>query len=148
MGFTYRLDALMRCYENELVPLREEVTRLNHELQRLEDKMAEIMQEIGSIAQYMHANLQQPELRRMGLAFIRERQEEHACIAAQHSEKQISLEAIQQQMKGVRTRIRQLEKHRERLREEHRHQEQKQLMHESDDMWLRFIRHRKQTYGY
>lgn len=147
MAFNYKLDALRRCYETDLVPLQEETARLNEALQQLTQQMDVVEQEISSVGQHVSHNLRQPELRRMGMAYIREQQAVHANMAFEHSETETRSKAVQEEMTAVRTRIRQLEKHRDRLEQEYAKQMQKQQFNESDDMWLRFERAKELIHG-
>ena len=147
MAFDYKLDVLRRCYETDLVPLQEETARLNDALQQLEQQMQAVEQEINHVGQHVSRNLRQPELRRMGMAYIREQQAVHANMASERSEAETRSKAVQEEMTAVRTRIRQLEKHRDRLEQEYAKQMQKQQFNESDDMWLRFKRAKELIHG-
>lgn len=146
MAFVYKLDALMRCYETDLIPLREEMTRLNSEMQQLEQQMQEITLEIQSVEAHMAINWQQPELRRMGGLFVREQQDVHHGIKEEHLAKEVLSQSVKEEMVTVRTKIRQLEKHRLRLEQEYAQHQQKQQFHESDDMWTRFTRAKEKEY--
>jgi prefoldin subunit 5 len=148
MAFVYKFTALLRCYERELLPLQAETFELNEQLAQLGQQMHDIEQQVTALTQHINVHWHHPELHRMQRAFIREQQEKHQNVATKSKAKEDRLQDIHQEIMAVRTKIRQLEKHRQRLEKTHAYQQQKQQLHEADDIWLRLSSKQEQKYGY
>ncbi len=144
MSFVYKLNALVRCHEVEAATCELEANEIRTRLHQLKQSLSEARQEIQMVEQSVNKCWRQLSLYRSGMIFLQEKRVQQQELVAQVDQTQDALKEVQEKIVVVRTKIRQLEKHHEKLYEEYKKQQQKLLFNESDDMWLRFIRHKGQ----
>ena len=144
MSFIYKLNALVRCHEVEVATCELEANEIRIHLQKLEQTLSDIEQEIQMVEQGVNKCWSHLSLYRSGMIFLQEKRLQQQALGIEVDQAQDALKEIQKKIVMVRTKIRQLEKHHEKLYEEYKKQQQKLLFNESDDMWLRFIRYKGQ----